>query len=100
VLSTLSTDNGKVFSALHGLEPRGKLDLMTSLQIAQVWRQRGVGQRGLCGRHNLGALLTFASLVSHAPFQLVLKHRESKNHRQRIVAFVGSPVEAPVKEVR
>jgi len=65
VLSTLSPDNGKIFTALHGLQPRGKLDLVTGLNIAQ----------------------------------LVLKHRESKNHRQRIVTFVGSPVEVQMKEL-
>eukprot|EP00051_Salpingoeca_urceolata_P005349 m.72502 g.72502 ORF g.72502 m.72502 type:complete len:150 (-) comp14254_c0_seq2:71-520(-) len=32
--------------------------------------------------------------------QLVLKHRQSKNHRQRIILFVGSPIEAKEKEVR
>ena len=31
--------------------------------------------------------------------QLILKHRQSKNHRQRIVVFVGSPVEATEKQV-
>ncbi|XP_071536985.1 26S proteasome non-ATPase regulatory subunit 4 isoform X2 [Panulirus ornatus] len=30
---------------------------------------------------------------------LALKHRQSKNHKMRIVAFVGSPVEADEKEV-
>eukprot|EP00051_Salpingoeca_urceolata_P005350 m.72512 g.72512 ORF g.72512 m.72512 type:complete len:400 (-) comp14254_c0_seq4:44-1243(-) len=31
--------------------------------------------------------------------QLVLKHRQSKNHRQRIILFVGSPIEAKEKEL-
>lgn len=30
---------------------------------------------------------------------LVLKHRQSKNHRQRIVVFVGSPIEDDEKEL-
>ncbi len=36
MLSTLSPDSGKVFTALHGLQPRGSLDLVTGLNIAQV----------------------------------------------------------------
>jgi len=31
--------------------------------------------------------------------QLVLKHRQGKNHRMRIVVFVGSPIEDDEKEV-
>lgn len=31
--------------------------------------------------------------------QLALKHRQSKNHKMRIVAFVGSPIEADEKEI-
>lgn len=31
--------------------------------------------------------------------QLALKHRQGKNHRMRIVVFVGSPVEDDEKEV-
>ncbi|XP_037784146.1 26S proteasome non-ATPase regulatory subunit 4-like isoform X1 [Penaeus monodon] len=30
---------------------------------------------------------------------LALKHRQSKNHKMRIVAFVGSPIEADEKEI-
>ena len=31
--------------------------------------------------------------------QLSLKHRQSKNHKMRIIVFVGSPIEAEEKEV-
>ena len=31
--------------------------------------------------------------------QLALKHRQNKNQRQRIVCFVGSPVEAKKEEL-
>lgn len=31
--------------------------------------------------------------------QLALKHRQGKNHKMRIVAFVGSPVESEEKEL-
>ena len=32
-------------------------------------------------------------------WQLVLKHRQGKNHKMRIIVFVGSPVEADEKDV-
>lgn len=31
--------------------------------------------------------------------QLALKHRQNKNQKQRIVAFIGSPISAPEKEL-
>lgn len=31
--------------------------------------------------------------------QLALKHRQGRNHKMRIVVFVGSPVEEDEKEV-
>ncbi|CAO3619807.1 unnamed protein product [Cunninghamella echinulata] len=59
VLVTLTSDIGKILSALHGVKPNGKSDFLTSVQIAQ----------------------------------LALKHRQNRNQRQRIIVFVGSPVE-------
>eukprot|EP00054_Salpingoeca_dolichothecata_P031729 m.264439 g.264439 ORF g.264439 m.264439 type:complete len:395 (+) comp27828_c0_seq1:45-1229(+) len=58
VLITLTTDMGRILNALHRIQLKGQVDLINSLQIAQ----------------------------------LALKHRESKTHKQRIIAFVGSPV--------
>ncbi|CAO3615553.1 unnamed protein product [Cunninghamella blakesleeana] len=59
VLVTLTSDIGKILSALHGVKPNGNSDFLTSVQIAQ----------------------------------LALKHRQNRNQRQRIIVFVGSPVE-------
>ena len=42
--------------------------------------------------------LRFVSGVRVA--HLALKHRQGKNHKMRIIAFVGSPVEEDEKEVR
>lgn len=39
------------------------------------------------------------SAKSPLPFQLALKHRQGKNHKMRIIAFVGSPVEDNEKDV-
>lgn len=36
VLVTLTSDIGKILSALHGVKPNGKSDFLTSVQIAQV----------------------------------------------------------------
>ncbi|ORX57589.1 hypothetical protein DM01DRAFT_1334186 [Hesseltinella vesiculosa] len=59
VLVTLTTDVGKILSALHGVKSSGQSDFITGVQIAQ----------------------------------LALKHRQNRNQRQRIVVFVGSPVD-------
>lgn len=39
-------------------------------------------------------------LLCFFPVQLALKHRQGKNHKMRIIAFVGSPVEDNEKDVR
>ncbi|KAI8067047.1 hypothetical protein BC940DRAFT_319493 [Gongronella butleri] len=59
VLVTLTSDIGKILSALHGVKASGQNDFITGVQIAQ----------------------------------LALKHRQNRNQRQRIVVFVGSPLE-------
>ncbi|CDH51028.1 26s proteasome non-atpase regulatory subunit 4-like [Lichtheimia corymbifera JMRC:FSU:9682] len=59
VLVTLTSDVGKILTALHGVKISNKADFMTGIQIAQ----------------------------------LALKHRQNRNQRQRIIVFVGSPVE-------
>lgn len=43
--------------------------------------------------------LTQRKFILFFPFQLALKHRQGKNHKMRIIAFVGSPVEDTDKEV-
>jgi 26S proteasome regulatory subunit N10 len=58
VLVTLTTDFGKILSALHHVKIDGSVNLSTGVSIAQ----------------------------------LVLKHRQNKNQKQRIIVFVASPV--------
>ncbi|CAI2172921.1 162_t:CDS:2 [Funneliformis geosporum] len=60
---TLTSDIGKILTALHNIKIGGKANLTTGIQIAQ----------------------------------LALKHRQNKNQRQRIVVFVGSPIETDEK---
>lgn len=63
VLVTLTSDVGKILSALHEIKISGNSDFVTGVQIAQ----------------------------------LALKHRQNKIQRQRVIAFVGSPLEADDK---
>lgn len=65
VLVTLTSDLGKVLSAVHRINIGGKPHFTTGIQVAQ----------------------------------LALKHRQNKNQRQRIIAFVGSPIEDSEKDL-
>jgi len=65
VLTTLTTDVGRILSKLHAVSPSGESDLMTGIRVAH----------------------------------LALKHRQGKNHKMRIVVFVGSPVDYDEKEL-
>ena len=65
VLTTLTTDSGKILAKLTGVQPKGDLNLIPGIKIAH----------------------------------LALKHRLGKNHKMRIVAFVGSPVGADEKDL-
>jgi len=59
VLVTPSPDIGKILSALHTLKLEGSIDLLASIQVAQ----------------------------------LALKHRQNKNQQQRMIIFIGSPLQ-------
>ncbi|CAG8705237.1 3974_t:CDS:2, partial [Acaulospora morrowiae] len=63
VLVTLTSDIGKILTALHNTKIGGRANLTTGIQIAQ----------------------------------LALKHRQNKTQHQRIIVFVGSPIEADEK---
>jgi len=65
VLSTLTTDTGKVLAKLHAVQPKGQVKLIPGLKIAH----------------------------------LALKHRLGKNHKTRIITFIGSPIDADEKEL-
>lgn len=58
ILVTLTTEIGKIYSAMHHVKISGKANLATGIQIAQ----------------------------------LVLKHRQNKHQKQRVIVFVGSPI--------
>jgi len=65
VLTTLTTDSGKILAKLTAVQPKGDLNLIPGIKIAH----------------------------------LALKHRLGKNHKMRIVAFIGSPVGADEKDL-
>uniref|UniRef100_A0A3P9Q628 26S proteasome non-ATPase regulatory subunit 4 n=1 Tax=Poecilia reticulata TaxID=8081 RepID=A0A3P9Q628_POERE len=65
VLTTLTSDSGRILSKLHTVQPRGRISFCTGIRVAH----------------------------------LALKHRQGKNHKMRIIAFVGSPVEDNEKDL-
>lgn len=65
VLTTLTTDTGRLLGKLHQVQTLGDINFLTGIRIAH----------------------------------LALKHRQGKNHKMRIVAFIGSPVETDEKEL-
>ena len=65
VLTTLTTDVGRILSKLHAVSPTGEVNLLTGIRIAH----------------------------------LALKHRQGKNHKMRIVVFIGSPLSVDEKEL-
>eukprot|EP00730_Choanoeca_flexa_P000334 TRINITY_DN10152_c0_g1_i3.p1 TRINITY_DN10152_c0_g1~~TRINITY_DN10152_c0_g1_i3.p1 ORF type:complete len:318 (+),score=62.17 TRINITY_DN10152_c0_g1_i3:66-1019(+) len=74
--------------------PENSIGLMTMAKrqvIATLTTDLG---KILKGMHSIKAEGSIDFLSALAVAQLVLKHRESKTHRQRIVVFVGSPIDA------
>ncbi|KAG9295987.1 hypothetical protein G9A89_011839 [Geosiphon pyriformis] len=65
VLVTLTSDMGKILTAMHNIKIGGAVNLTTGIQVAQ----------------------------------LALKHRQNKNQRQRIIVFVGSPIDSDEKNL-
>uniref|UniRef100_A0A8R1EG54 26S proteasome non-ATPase regulatory subunit 4 n=2 Tax=Caenorhabditis japonica TaxID=281687 RepID=A0A8R1EG54_CAEJA len=59
VLSSLSTEAGRLMMKTHQVEPFGKCNFIAGIKIAH----------------------------------LALKHRQNRNHKMRVVLFIGSPLE-------
>ncbi|CAI2299758.1 unnamed protein product [Caenorhabditis sp. 36 PRJEB53466] len=59
VLSSLSTEAGRLLMKVHNIEPLGKCNFIAGIKIAH----------------------------------LALKHRQNRNHKMRVVLFIGSPLE-------
>lgn len=85
VLATLTGDVGRILSKLHLVQPNGNVNLVTGIRIAHV----------RLNNSNFSAI----NLNKTFHFQLVLKHRQGKNHKMRIVLFIGSPLVADEGEV-
>ncbi|EDV20782.1 expressed hypothetical protein [Trichoplax adhaerens] len=65
LLTTLTTDVGKILKNLHAVSPKGKIDMAIGASTAI----------------------------------LALKHRMSKNHKMRLIIFIGSPIETEEKDL-
>jgi len=79
--------------------PENNVALMTSASLeVLVTLTTDVG-RILSKLHNIqpGGSANFSTGIRIA--HLALKHRQGKNHRMRIVAFIGSPIEATAKDL-
>ena len=92
----MTSEMGKVLSALPTIKLKGSCKLMNAIQVAQV--RHTVTQTDKEKKAALhGALMcthTAAVLVVRwRRAQLALKHRQNKSQRQRIVLFVGSTLE-------
>lgn len=70
----------------------GRVRQCVSVVVGWKLMETGKAER----RHSARPWLTPARLP---PAQLALKHRQGKNHKMRIIAFVGSPVEDHEKDV-
>lgn len=88
VLATLTSDVGRILSKLHQVQPNGSMNLLTGIRIAHVSVQI-----------TFFACIWKSYLWSIRLFQLALKHRQGKNHKMRIVVFVGSPITADEKDL-
>ncbi|KAL1432038.1 hypothetical protein MTO96_013401 [Rhipicephalus appendiculatus] len=65
VLTSLTTDVGRLLYRLAQLQPKGEIDFLATVRVAH----------------------------------LILKNRENKSHKMRMVIFVGSPVITSAKEL-
>ena len=82
VLTTLTTDFGKVLDGLHRTKIRGVSHLSTALNVAGVRVKMAPYVIPTSLPHSLTSVLS----------QLALKHRQNKSQHQRIIVFTCSPL--------
>ena len=94
VLVTLTTDSGKVLAKLHAVQPTGSINFIQGIKIAHVRKLKSVMEVAYFKLffESFPVLYVSHDVLSYS--QLALKHRQNKNHKTRIVVFVGSPLEA------
>ena len=90
---TLTIDQNKIFKALQPLEPKGSVNFVTSIRIAHVSAFIHPNM------YMMYILYMPTYTCMYALTQLTLKHRQNKNQKMKIVAFIGSPITTPEKEV-
>ena len=91
VLSSPTEDIGKLLAVLHGLNPGGANHFVEGIKVAMVRRRRCFSLCWCC---------VFLQLRVCCTIQLALRHRRNKHGSQRIVSFVGSPVDADEKVLK
>jgi 26S proteasome regulatory subunit N10 len=84
ILTTLTTDIGKILDGLHRTKIKGSSHFVTGINVAAV-----------CG---LGSLACARGLTDRCD-QLALKHRQNKSQKQRIIIFNCSPIEEEEKNL-
>ena len=99
VMATPTPDLGRVLSCMQEIRPEGQVSLVQGVQVSGIVTPRSASVRAFASSPALPSdaatcrvppSSSFASVVQIA--QLALKHRQNKNQRQRIVAFIGSPL--------
>ena len=97
---TLTTDVNKVLKALQQLEPKGHINMISGLRIAHVsTKYRGAKDIVERGEEKWGTGEVLFTATLRPLLQLALKHRQNKNQKIRIIAFIGSPLDVDHKEV-
>lgn len=112
VLTTLTQENGKLFMKLHQVEPKVKNPSVVvffktgNLSRALIWHNRiliwifwktftpsfvKLFQYVVSKLFILQGASNFINAIKVA--HLALKHRQNRNHKMRIVVFVGSPID-------
>ncbi|KAL8586003.1 hypothetical protein ACOMHN_045389 [Nucella lapillus] len=116
VLVTLTTDVGRILARLHQVQPKGNMSFLNGVRVAHLALKHRQGRNHKmrivcctvylclsCSEAQAGPqpqdayCLLYSVLVPL--LQLALKHRQGRNHKMRIVAFVGSPIEEEDKEI-
>jgi 26S proteasome regulatory subunit N10 len=87
ILTTLTTDIGKILDGLHRTKIRGTSHLSTGIKVAAVRARTSDVVVAEGSTHLLTAL------------QLALKHRQNKSQKQRIIVFTCSPLEEDEKSL-
>jgi 26S proteasome regulatory subunit N10 len=83
ILTTLTTDIGRILDGLHRTKIRGSSHFSTGINVAAVRPPSDYA----------------CWYKSDSAWQLALKHRQNKSQKQRIIVFTCSPIDEDVKDL-